>query len=544
MITACRFLRVFAALCVLAVPNCTQAAPPTVTYLLPAGAQRGTTAAVSAGGTFERWPVQAWTDGKGVEVKAAKDKGKLSVTVAADAAPGVYWVRLYDEQGASALRPFVVGTLPEVQEQEPNDDPAKPQVLEAASVTVNGRLEKAGDVDGYAVKLRKGQTLVASMDANRVLGSPMDGVLQVVSAAGFVLAQNNDDHGLDPQIVFTAPADGTFVVRAFAFPAEPDSTIRFAGGDNYVYRLTLTTGGFADHAFPLAVPHDNPSEVQLVGWNIPDAAKRVPVPRRDGPGTVTVAHAQVANTAAVRLEPHATIAEVEPNDRQHPQEIELPATVSGRIEPRGDVDVFRFLAKKGQKLLFQAEAQALGSPLDAVLRLTNAAGKTLAEVDDPGSRRSSERDPELAFTVPQDGAFLVELRDLHGSGSFRHVYRIRATVAEPDFALTLAADQFVLTPGKLLEVPVTLTLRNGFVGTVEVTAEGLPAGVTATSVKATSGGAVKLQLDAGSGPAAGAFRVVGKADSLARTATVPVAGPNAVTAPPWLTVLKAAEPKK
>jgi hypothetical protein len=382
------------------------------------------------------------------------------------------------------------------------------------------------------------------MDANRVLGSPMDAVLQVVSAAGFVLAQNNDDHGLDPQIVFIAPADGTFVVRAFAFPAEPDSSIRFAGGDNYVYRLTLTTGGFADHAFPLAVPRDNPGEVQLVGWNIPDAAKRVPVPRGDAPGTVTIAHPQVANTVAVRLEPHATIAEVEPNDRQHPQEIELPATVSGRIEPRGDVDVFRFTAKKGQKLLFQVEAQALGSPLDAVLRLTDTTGKTLAEVDDPGSRRSSERDPDLAFTVPQDGAFLIELRDLHGSGSFRHVYRLRATVAEPDFALTLAADQFVLTPGKPLDIAVTVVRRNGFGGEVEVTADGLPEGATATPVKSKSGGAVTLKLSAAAGPAAGPFRVVGKADDVSRTAAFPLAGLNVSTAQPWLTVLKAAEPKK
>src|SRR5579885_710126 len=183
-------------------PAAGRAAPPALTYLYPAGAQRGQTVEVTAGGTFERWPVRAWVDRPGVEVRAAKERGKLTVAVARDAIPGVCWLRLYDEQGASGLRPFVVGTLPEVQEQEPNDTPASAQVLPSASVVVNGRLQKAGDVDAFAIRLHKGQTLVASLEANHTLGSPLDGVLQVRSADGFVLAQNNDEHGLDPQVVF------------------------------------------------------------------------------------------------------------------------------------------------------------------------------------------------------------------------------------------------------------------------------------------------------------------------------------------------------
>ena len=74
-------------------------------------------------------------------------------------------MRVADEEGASALRRFVVGTLPEVNEQEPNDDYRKPHALATANVTVNGRLAKAGDVDCFGLKLRKGQTLVASVEA-------------------------------------------------------------------------------------------------------------------------------------------------------------------------------------------------------------------------------------------------------------------------------------------------------------------------------------------------------------------------------------------
>src|SRR5262245_33933946 len=84
------------------------AAPPTVTYLYPAGAQLGTTTEITAAGTFDKWPAKVWASGKGVTVEPAKDKGKLSVTVAADAVPGVYWLRAYNDDGASTPRPFVV----------------------------------------------------------------------------------------------------------------------------------------------------------------------------------------------------------------------------------------------------------------------------------------------------------------------------------------------------------------------------------------------------------------------------------------------------
>ena len=43
--------------------------------------------------------------------------------------------------------------------------------------------------------------------------------MQVLSSDGFVLEQNHDYHGLDPQVVFTVPRDGTYIVRVFAFPS-------------------------------------------------------------------------------------------------------------------------------------------------------------------------------------------------------------------------------------------------------------------------------------------------------------------------------------
>ncbi|MFT3878724.1 MAG: hypothetical protein QM703_03575 [Gemmatales bacterium] len=229
-----------------------QAAPPNTTGLMPAGGQRGTTVEVTAMGSFDTWPTQVWTSSPHLVAVHGKDKGKVTIKIAPETLPGIYWLRCYDASGAGQLRPFIVGVLPEVNEVEPNDDARKAQLIKQPAV-VNGKLNKNGDVDCFAVDLKKGQTLVASVQSHQVLRSAADMVMQLVTPTGVVIAQNHDYHGLDPQMNYTAPKDEQVVVRLFAFPANPDSSIRFSGGDLYFYRLTLTTAGFADHSLPLAV---------------------------------------------------------------------------------------------------------------------------------------------------------------------------------------------------------------------------------------------------------------------------------------------------
>jgi hypothetical protein len=535
------------ALLLLPAASAGRAAPPNVTYLFPAGAQRGTTVEITVAGIFERWPVQAWASGCGVEVQPGKDKGKLTITVAADAVPGTYWLRLYDEQGASAPRPFIVGVLPEVREQEPNDDVKKPQRLDPSAVTVNGKLEKPGDVDCFAVQLRKGQTLVAALEANTTLHSPMDAVLQVVSADGFVLEENNDCHGLDPFIAFPVPKDGTYVVRTIAFPATPDSSIRFAGADTYVYRLTITADGYADYPVPLAVSRAYAGKVELVGWNLPVEAKRLPVPAGQPNDEATLFHSAVANPVRVRLEPHACT--VKPPGAG-PFALTPPVTVTGRIECPHGADVYTFPAKKGQQLVIRADSRVLSLPMTAGLRLADEAGKVLARAEP----RGADGDPELAFTPPQDGTYRLTVRDLYGDGGPRAAYRLRLARPEPDFALSLKSDRFTVGAGKTLDLPVTVQRLNGFGGEIELSVEGLPQGVelaTASDPKNKSLLTLKLTAKADT-KESGPIRVVGKAKdgpALTRTATatVPEPGENApkVSTPDlWLTVLPPADKKE
>ncbi len=505
------------------------AAPPQITHVYPAGGQRGTSFAVELGGTVGDAPVGVWCDRPEISATVDAAKKQAAISVAADAIPGVCWLRLFNAQGASPLRPLVIGHLPEVKEREPNNTPQAAQGVDGPAAVVNGVLATAGDVDVYGVRLRAGETLVASLRANEQLGSPMDAVLQVLCPEGFVRDQNDDDLGLDPQLAYTAVHDGPHYVRVFAFPAMPDSSVRFAGGANFVYRLTLTTGPFIHHAVPMAISEGAPQPVRILGWNLPAELQmlspvRMPAdPFRatdDAAHTVgnlpgvehaVLFHPDAALPLPLPVVPHRSVVEAAPNDAQHPQAIELPATITGCISAAGEADVYTFAAAKGESLLLEVESRALGYPLDPVLRIFGPDGKKLAEVDDAPRGSADVRHP---FTVAADGTYRVEITDLYGDGGWRYVYRLSVRRQQPEFTLQVPGDAFVLQPDKPLEIAVTVD-RQSLAEEIEISVLGLPDHIACPAVRSLPSGdtarSVKLKLTA-SRPAAfsGPIQIVGR----------------------------------
>lgn len=85
-------------------------------------------------------------------------------------------------------------------------------------------------------------------------------------------------------------------------------------------------------------------------------------------------------------------------------------------------DFFRFKAKKGERLVIEAVAQRLSSPLDPLLRLLDSTGRELAFNDDAVGLGS---DAKLDVRCPQTGDYFVEIRDNRYGGSARHRYRLR-----------------------------------------------------------------------------------------------------------------------
>ena len=134
-------------------------------------------------------------------------------------------------------------------------------------------------------------------------------------------------------------------------------------------------------------------------------------------------------------------------------DIELPAVVNGQIVPRepdyvhwqakrftpGDADRYRFKARKGQRQVITASARKLVPYLadavpgwfQATLTLYDANGKELAFADD----YRFHPDPVLFFEVPEDGTYVVEIKDAIHRGRPDFVYRI--TIGEIPFITSI-----------------------------------------------------------------------------------------------------------
>ena len=139
----------------------------------------------------------------------------------ADAAPGVYPIRIETPSGISNILLFTLGTFPEVTEEEsqPNSPPNRNDSIETAEpvrstpVVVNGTL-RGPERDVYRVSGKAGERRVFEVEARRC-GSAIDPVLRILDGAGKQLARSDDSPGagLDARLDFTFPAEGNYYVE-------------------------------------------------------------------------------------------------------------------------------------------------------------------------------------------------------------------------------------------------------------------------------------------------------------------------------------------
>ena len=133
--------------------------------------------------------------------------------------------------------------------------------------------------------------------------------------------------------------------------------------------------------------------------------------------------------------------------------LELPLLLNGQIMP-GDIDCFRFYAERGDDLVFRVQARALVPYLadavpgwfQAVLTLYDSEGKEVAYIDD----FRFDPDPVLICQVPENGEYILEIRDSIYRGRRDFVYRI--TMGELPFIDHI----FPLGGPENSEVPVQL----------------------------------------------------------------------------------------
>jgi hypothetical protein len=520
----------------------TWAAAPNITALSPAGGQVGTEVRVALTGEVDAAQVEFWSSNPGLEWVAADGKDAVKLRISPDAAPGLSWLVFHNAEGASVQRPFVVGRFPELLETEPNNpiDPAAPPL--ALPVVQNGVLQKNGDVDTYPVTLKQGETLVANVEALRTLGSPMDALVSISDERGFVLWQADDAPGFDPRWGFTAPRDGRYFVRVFAFPAAPDSGIRYSGGATYVYRLTLTTGPVITRWTSQAVTVGVPATLHGHGWNTPSEGLPFEVTAAE-PGWLTPRHPDALVLAPVWGTPHPVVVATPENSREQPQTVPFPVVLSGGISTPRAVQAWAFPGVKDQTVRVQLATRAFESPLDGVVQLLGPDGGVLKTWDD-----DPHGDDELDVTakLPADGTYRLTIRERFDLAGPDYGYLLTLSTPTPTVELTVPDSVYRVTPAAKLELPVALDRRFGFDQPLQVTIDGLPDGVTADPVtsepKGDTAKSVKLTVQSTRGePWLGPLTIVAKTTAEpAVTFTTQVARTERTTMPlrPLLKVAK------
>lgn len=470
-------------LCIFVSGSIADGQEPQLTSLFPAGGQRGSEVEVTLAGSFPTWPVKFWCDQADCVWTATETSGKSKVAIAADAPPGVRWLRIYDAKGASALRPFAIGLAAEVNEAPADGKTATPQAIALLPTVINGVLDKSGNADTYSVKLSKGQQLVASLDANRGPRSPVDATLQILNSVGIVLEQNLDFHGLDPQIVFQPPQDGEFQVRIFGFPEAPDSTIAYSGNPSHIYRLTLTTGPYLEGSIPLALSKTKPNELTSIGFNLGALTRISAAPRPNDTETAAVFEVGAVGSLGLPFKTCEVVAEQATADTKTKQVIVVPCCLTGRIQAAKEMDEYVFDCKAGTRWKVQLESRSLGYPMDGVITLRDGQGKQLVMQDDNGPAP----DPTLEWQCPADGNFSVSVSDLYGQGSDLHLYRLSIEEDTPRAELSVPNDVFKGTVGQPVEIQVNITRKFDYADELSFQIEGGPTGITLTPVQSVVG---------------------------------------------------------
>lgn len=569
-------------------PARAQLPTPRLTTIFPPGGRAGTTVEVSVAGVdldeasrlhFSRSQISAQPK---LNTKGLPEMNRFVVTIPANTPPGVADARLVGRFGISNPRAFVIGDRPESILSVTNSR-ADTAFTMALNGVVHGRMT-TNCAAWFKFTARQGQRVLVRCQG-REIDSRLEESLSLHDPAGRELARNRRGGLLD----FTAPADGDYRVKLH------DTTFR--GGDEYWFRIGISTAPWIDFIHPSAGLAGTTNKYTVYGRNLPGGAPANLVSADGKPLEQLVVEIELPGDAVARqhLESGTLIRPSEaaldgieyrvksPHGVSNPvrlafaaapvitgpletppqsQELAPPCEFAGLFRPRGEPTTLTFTAKKGEVWTLEVFSQRLGTAADPFVLLerttTNAAGEktftTIAELGDteaiPGvlEFNTASRDPSFRFEVKEDGSYRVQVRDVfnRGPASPRHPFRLAVRREMPDFRLVALAVQppklkddarlaHTWTPnlrrGETQVVKILAFRRDGFNGEIQLSAEGLPAGVSSGGATIPEGRTnALLAFTAGKDAAAwsGAVKIIGRAKAGGRDLTREARGSSVI----------------
>jgi hypothetical protein len=164
------------------------------------------------------------------------------------------------------------------------------------------------------------------------------------------------------------------------------------------------------------------------------------------------------------------------------QKVTLPIIVNGRIDKKDDWDVFQFKGKAGDTVVAEVFARRLDSPMDSIIKLTDAKGQLLAFSDDVEDLCSGvnthHADSYFTAKLPADGAYYVHIGDAAGKGGEEYGYRLRLSAPRPDFELRTMTSSTSIRQKSSNAFTVFALRKDGFNAPIKITVTNAPAGFT------------------------------------------------------------------
>lgn len=454
----------------------------------------------------------------------------FEVTIAPEAELGLRELRLVTPRGVSNPLPFQVGELREYRRKAMRTatiqilgkeelalrkrPDAEVEERVALPCTVNGQIA-SGEVNRYRFTASKGQRLVLSTQARQLVPYIADAVpgwfqpvLSLSDAEGREVAFADDYRFKpDPVIFFEVPKDGDYVF------AINDSIFR--GREDFVYRITVGELPFVTALFPLGAQVGMPVVPGIEGINLWDAALGLP-PRDAPPGVRWLAAHRMgyeSNRVPFALDRLPDALEQEPNQAvAAAQKVTLPIVVNGRIDRPDDWDVYEFTGKANARVAVEVQARRLESPLDSVVKLTDAQGKLIAFNDDredlAAGTNTHHADSAFVAKLPKDGLYYVHIGDTARQGGSAYGYRLRISEPQPDFELRVVPSSVSLPINSSATVTVYAVRRDGFDGPIKLYLQNPPKGMLSPAVTMPGNQTVaRLSFRSGSAPTEGPVRL-------------------------------------
>jgi hypothetical protein len=420
-------------------------AQPTLSHATPGAVVPGKTTEVTLHGAKLDGPLNVWTSFPcQVELTPADPKQKESAslvakfTLAAGAPCGIGGVAVANAKGMSDVLYVLTDDLPSAADNGNNHSLATPQELQLPTA-VDGACD--GTVlDYYRFTAKAGQRISCEVVGTR-LGWDFDPVIRILDAAGneFLRADDDAATAADTRVVFSAPTDGPLILELRDNRYKPGGRYRLRLGDFPLISTPLPLAATVGAATPISFSGPLTEGIAPLTVLAPAGESSVKISAKVG--------ASAAGWATLHTTDLPVFVESSPADKpDEPTPGAVPGVFAGRLESARDRDDFQFSAPKGTPVSFQSITRSAGSGAILMLRLHNAAGAQLAE-----SAVADTDEPQLNFTIPEDGQYNLSIEELAGRGGVDYTYAVEARTG-PRFSLALKADannriQHSLSPG-------------------------------------------------------------------------------------------------